>query len=181
MALVKVTALKYITIIDPFPMEGVGHVTIQQEPGQYKAYQMYDHQADRLEQDHLSAAQAGGFITYEIEWGDDAGLNTKRYAVFSFVDITPGGKILLGIVPAGAAVEECAVKINTAFDGNTQISVGDEAVHARFMKITGNKPSLMATYKNDVDFRYTAATEIYVYFPVGVPTQGTAEVFVYLA
>ena len=181
MALVKVTALKYITIIDPFPMEGVGHVTIQQEPGQYKAYQMYDHQADRLEQDHLVAAQAGGFITYEIEWDNAPEINIKRYASFTFVDVALGAPLLLGTVPAGVAVSETAVKIGAAFDGGTEISVGDAAAMARLMNKKNNKPEKVGDYKTDNDFRYTVSTEIYVYFPAGTPTQGAAEVFVYLA
>lgn len=180
MALVKVTALKYVTIIDPFPMEGVGHVTIQLSPGQYQAYHMYDHQADRLQAD-LEAAQDALMLTYEIEWGDVDAINTKRYALISFIDVTPGIPILLGVAPAGSAVEECAVKINESFDGGTLISVGDVDVHARFMAADENKPQITGTYKNDVDFRYTAEKEIYVYFPAGTPTQGEAEIFVYLA
>ena len=180
MALVKVTAYKYVTIIDPFPMEGVGHVTIQMEPGQYKAFHMYDHQADRLIDD-LDAAKVAGMLDYEIEWDDTSAINTKRYASFSFADVTPGGSILLGIVPAGTAVEENALVVGTPFDGGVEISVGDAAATARLMTKHQNDPSISNDYKRDVDFRYTADTEIYVYFISGTPTVGTAEVFVYLA
>jgi hypothetical protein len=181
MALVKVTALRYITIIDPFPMEGVGHVTIQLAPGQFKTYQMYDHQADRLEQDYLKKAQVGGFITYEIDWDDTPIINTKKYIQFSFIDVVPGTRMSLGLVLGGVAVEETAVKILSSFDGGTQISVGDDLVVARLQKVTDNKPNKIGQYKVDNDFRYTVSTEIFVYFPAGVPTTGTAEVFVYLA
>ena len=32
--ILTVTAIKYITILDPIPIEGVGKVTIQQAPGE---------------------------------------------------------------------------------------------------------------------------------------------------
>lgn len=180
MALVKVTALKYVTIIDPFPMEGVGHVTIQQAPGTYKAYSMYDHQANRLQED-LDKAQSADLITYEIEWSDVEAINAKRYAKITFNDVAPGGQVLLGEVPTGTAVEACTVKINESFDAGTQISVGDAANNTRFMTIAENIPRIVGTYKSDVDTKYTDATDIYVYFAAGTPTQGEAEIFVYLA
>ena len=180
MALVKVTAYKYITIIDPFPMEGVGHVTLQQAPGTYKAYRMYNHQADRLLSD-LDKSQTAGFLSYEIEYDEEADINTKRYASFSFNDVSPGTNILLGIVPQGVAVEEVALVINEAFDGGVEISIGDSVAQARLMTKHQNNPAVTFDYKRDVDYRYTVETEIYVYFITGNPTQGSAEVFVYLA
>ncbi len=61
--LLTVTALKYITILDPIPLEGIGKVTIQQAPGQVKVYDILPQQFYRLEED-LDDAVAGGFITY---------------------------------------------------------------------------------------------------------------------
>ncbi len=180
MAVVKVTAHKYVTIIDPFPMEGVGLVTIQQAPATYRAYHMYDHQADRLIAD-LDRAHAAGMLDYEIEWDTDNAVNMKKYASFTFNDVSPGGSILLGVIPAGIAVSEVAVRIHNAFDGGTTITVGDAGGTARLMTAIQNNPTVEKDYKRDVDYKYPAETSIYVYFPTGIPTTGSAEVFVYLA
>jgi len=179
-ALVKVTALKNVIILDPFPMEGVGHVTIQLTPGQYQAYHMYDHQADRL-QNNLASAFDAGMLTYDIEWSDTSSINNKRYASFSFVDVVPGSRVLLGVVPVGAAVEECTIKIEAGFDSNVTLSVGDDAVNARLMRSEFNNPDVPGTYKNDVDYKYTSETALYLYFVSGNPTKGLGEVFIYLS
>jgi hypothetical protein len=178
MALVKVTALKNIVIIDPFPIEGVGLVTIQLKGGQYQAYQMYDHQADRLRA-HLESAQNLGRILYEIE-SDGVPPNSKRYAAFTYNDVHPGGRILLGTAPAGTAVSEVTVKITEPFNGYTTISVGDSLLHASLQLITDNNSGEKGIYKVDTDVRFEEEKLLYVYFN-GIPTEGAAEIFVYLA
>ena len=180
MALVKVTAFKWVTVIDPYPLEGVGHVTVQMEPGQYKAFHMYDNQADRMIQP-LDASKAAGMLDYEIVWDDCCGINNKLHAPFSFVDVVPGNSILLGIAPAGVAVPETTIKITAEFDGGTEISVGDAGAYARLMNKKNNKPHKLGQYKTDNDYLYVAETPIYVYFISGNPTQGAGEVFVYLS
>lgn len=71
--LLKVTALKYITILDPYPLEGVGPVTIQQEPGEYKEYDILPEQIHRLIP-LLDRAQAKGMLIYTVV--DDGGTAT---------------------------------------------------------------------------------------------------------
>jgi hypothetical protein len=180
MALVKVTAFKWVVVQDPEPIEG-NQTTVQMQPGQYKAFQMYDHQADRM-WDRLKRAKAAGMLDFEIEFDDCCtSINTKRVAVISFNDVLIGHPILLGPIDSGNVVEETCVKITEAFDGGTEISVGDSDVNARLMKKDCNKPSIIGQYKIDNDYLYTADNNLYVYFPAGTPTQGAAEIFVYLA
>lgn len=68
--LLKVTALKFITILDPYPLEGVGPVTIQQEPGEYKEYDILPEQIHRLIP-LLDRAQDKGMLVYIVV--DDGG------------------------------------------------------------------------------------------------------------
>lgn len=64
--LLKVTALRYVTILDPYPLEGVGEVTIQQVPGEYKEYDILPEQVHRLIP-LLDDARNAGLLTYEVE------------------------------------------------------------------------------------------------------------------
>ncbi len=66
--LLKVTALKYFTILDPHPLEGVGEVTIQQEPGEYKEYDLLPEQIHRLIP-LLDRAQAAAMLIYVADGG----------------------------------------------------------------------------------------------------------------
>lgn len=69
MALLKITALANITIIDPFPLEGVGETTIQLTPGQYKEYSVLDEQASRLIP-LLDRARTQSKLTYIVEYSN---------------------------------------------------------------------------------------------------------------
>ena len=69
MALLKITALANITIIDPFPLEGVGETTIQLLSGQYKEYSVLDEQANRLIP-LLNRARAQSKLTYIVEYAN---------------------------------------------------------------------------------------------------------------
>jgi len=69
--LLKVTAIKYFTILDPTPIEGVGPVTLQQAPGEYKEYDVLPQQGYRLIP-LLDDADAAGLLTYDVVY-DEAG------------------------------------------------------------------------------------------------------------
>ena len=63
--ILKVTALKYVTILDPHPLEGVGDVTIQQVPAEYKEYDILPEQVHRLIP-LLNQARTAGMLTYIV-------------------------------------------------------------------------------------------------------------------
>jgi len=63
--ILQVTALKYVTILDPHPLEGVGDVTIQQAPAEYKEYDLLPEQVHRLIP-LLNRARHRGFLTYIV-------------------------------------------------------------------------------------------------------------------
>ena len=72
--LLKVTALKYITILDPHPLEGIGGVRIQQVPGEYKEYDILPEQIHRLIP-LLDRAQTAGMLVYVVD--DPGGTPTE--------------------------------------------------------------------------------------------------------
>ncbi len=95
--LLKVTALRFVTILDPYPMEGVGEVTIQQVPGEYKEYDVLPEQVHRLIP-LLDEARTAAMLIYEVE-GDgldsisieDEGVSVEadcRTLNFMGVDVT---------------------------------------------------------------------------------------------
>lgn len=69
--LLQVTALKYVTILDPYPLEGIGSVTVQQAPAEYKEYDILPQQVNRLIP-LLNQARNKGMLTY-IVVDDDGG------------------------------------------------------------------------------------------------------------
>lgn len=105
--ILKVTAHKYVTILDPYPMEGIGEVTIQQVPSEYKEYDILPSQVNRLIP-LLNRARAKGMLTYVV---DDSG----------------GGAI--GIEDEGVAVEADCRTLNFIGDDVHAVAVGDSKVN----------------------------------------------------
>jgi hypothetical protein len=98
---------------------------------------------------------------------------------FSWSDVA-GGNLLLGTCPAGYLVDKTIVHIQTEFDGNVQITVGDMVAQARLQAIADNAPSAAGYYEVNNSYEYVAQTDIYVFFPGGSPTVGQGRVLVYL-
>jgi hypothetical protein len=116
--------------------------------------------------------------TWELVGGAD--ILTKLVSTFDFNDVGGGSKSL-GTIKSGQVVGEVALKILTSFDGGTQITIGDAAAQGRLMTIAQNSPADVEDYENDPNYQYTSQTELFVYFPGGIPTQGSGLIIVYLA
>jgi len=97
---------------------------------------------------------------------------------FDFLDVFIGSK-LIGNIDTQAMVQSVSLIIDTAFDGATEISVGDAAVNDRLMEVTQNIPAVINTYRNNSDYEYTVSTPISVYFPAGAPTVGSGTIIIY--
>lgn len=119
-------------------------------------------------------------------WYDNPETNLKRlidnklYSSFDYTNVS-GGSLSLGDCPADITVVTVALIIDIAFNNSTTITVGDSVAQGRLMAVADNNTEQVATYKRNVDYLYTAETEILIFFPSGTPTQGEGKVFVYLS
>jgi len=98
---------------------------------------------------------------------------------FSFSDVA-GGSLSLGECDAGFTVLKAVVNILTAFNGSTEITVGDAVAQGRLMVVSDINTGKVGMYDVDSHYMYPAKTELFIYFPSGTPTQGTGKVIVYL-
>lgn len=98
---------------------------------------------------------------------------------FSWADVALGS-MSLGICPSGHLVDKTVIEIKTAFNGGVQMTVGDVVAQGRLMVIADNKPNVANHYEVNNSFEYVADTEIFIFFPGGIPTIGIGRVIVYL-
>jgi len=103
-----------------------------------------------------------------------------RPLVIEISDSDYPGPILLGRVPEGYIVRETIVEIIESFNDGVGITVGDPVAHARLQAIGDNHPTVEDYYNVNNCYQYDAATNLFVYFPTGIPTKGYARVIVYL-
>jgi hypothetical protein len=127
-----------------------------------------------------------------IMHGDDAGnwyddpktnlklIDNKLYLDFDYTDVS-GGSLSLGNCPDNISVATVSLIIDTVFNGSTTITVGDSVAQGRLMVVADNDPAELGTFRRDVDYLYSAETELFIFFPSGAPTQGQGKIFVYLS
>jgi hypothetical protein len=176
MAIVRVHALKNLTIIDPTPLEGTSKVVLQQLQGTTKDYTMYDHQADRM-QGFLNSAVAVGMCTYTISWSTGVGSDYHdTYMEFDHVDLSRKiCDLMIGII-----LKQITVNVVTPFDGNAKIKIGLTSARAKYVSVTDVDLSVVGAYKIDIDTRISPSEELYLFLE-GTPTMGAGEIFVYTA
>ena len=110
----RVTAVKYVTILDPHPLEGVGGVRIQQEPGEYKEYELLPEQVHRLIP-LLDNAVTAGLLTYTTEGGGGGGPGSDTTAIH--VDTASE---ISGITEKVAPATNDMIVIESVTDGNAK-------------------------------------------------------------
>lgn len=98
---------------------------------------------------------------------------------FTAADLA-GGVLAIGTVQPGVRVDRVAVVIDEAFDGGTQLTVGDAEAQARLMAAAENDPGVAGKYTADVDHEYSAETTINLYLAAGTPVTGSGQVIIYL-
>lgn len=122
---------------------------------------------------------ADGYSKKQVKYSDLSGSHRPLVVDFAWSDVI-SGFVPLGFCPAGGIIPEVVMSVSSAFNGGLQITVGDAVAQGRLMVVKDNDPEMVANYKNDVDYEYTAHTELFVFFPSGTPTTGNGRVIVYL-
>lgn len=177
--IIKVTALTNCAVNDPVGIETTstyGNPIIQLKRGDYREYDLLDQQGTRM-LPVLEAARVKGLLDYEVVRTSD---NPSYFTVsFDFTNVT--GDILVGKAFAGMVAVSTLIRIITPFDGGTTITVGDVGDTSRLAEAADNFPSVIGDYETRPHHRYTAETEMRVYFPTGAPSVGEGEVTIYLA
>jgi hypothetical protein len=113
-------------------------------------------------------------ITYNVT---GAGILTTT---FTKTDATLHGYKLIGEIPTGKRVTQCVLNITTAFNGSTQITVGDAVAQGRLMASSNTEPAVVQKVVMGVhDVVYASKTKLYIYFPVGIPTTGAGTIIIY--
>jgi hypothetical protein len=98
---------------------------------------------------------------------------------FNYEDVL-NGVLSVGFVPANKRIISLVLLVNTAFDGDTLVTVGDSEAQARLMTVYDNEPSAVNTYSLEIhNVFYSSQTEIKMYFPTGEPTQGEGQIIIY--
>ena len=104
--------------------------------------------------------------------------NKYIQTTFDYTCAVSGFKYI-GDIPAGSRVQSVELIINQQFDGNTQLSVGDELVNDRLMTIADNIPSVTDIYLANISSLYVTKTQIFIYITNNVLQFGAGEVIVY--
>ena len=111
-----------------------------------------------------------------IKFGD---LGTDALILdFSFADFP--GPIKIGTVRSGHVVRNTVVRIDTAFDGGSEMTVGDMLAQARLQAVSDNQPEFVNHWNVNNAYEYTTTTDIYLFFPNGTPAQGVGRIYVFL-
>ncbi len=129
-------------------------------------------------------ADAGAMtvIAYYSQPAEDAAaesLTTSLTATFTYSDVISGSKFL-GNCPVNKIVSDADIIINSIFDNNTTITVGDASAQARLMEIADNFPDTAKTYETEPNYQYATLTGLYLYF-TGTPTQGDGKAIIHLS
>ena len=120
MTILKVTAIEQVSILDPYPMEGIAKVRIELAPGESQEYDVLHQQSERLKP-LLDRATVAGVLTYLEDPPDAGGLFVKRAnLVFDSLSEFNIGSL----VPSGATIKEIAVDVTQDFDGATESQLG---------------------------------------------------------
>lgn len=126
----------------------------------------------QVKQEPIVQVKVGSLVTKIIYGGGVV------EADFDFNDVAAGSKVI-GSVPAGARIPLVALLINIAFDGNTGITIGDDAGQGRLLT-TGEYASDAANYYiTEPHVKYASGAELKIYFPAGAPTQGEGTAIIY--
>ena len=120
MTILKVSALQHVSILDPYPMEGIADVTITMTPGEYREYNILHQQSERLKP-LLDRASTAGLLTYIEEPPDAGGMFLKR-ASLSFDSLSEFN--IGSLVAASATIKEVAVAVTQVFNGATESQMG---------------------------------------------------------
>jgi len=97
---------------------------------------------------------------------------------FTFADHP--GPVLIGNVGAGRMIRETVLLIEDAFDGNIEITIGDMLAQGRLQTVYDNYPDHVDRYNVSNCVDYAVDTDVYLFFPVGIPTVGSGRVIVFL-
>ncbi len=90
------------------------------------------------------------------------------------------GPLLIGMVPAGHIVRETVIDVQEEFDGGVTMTVGDMVAQARLQVTSDNRPTAVHHYNVNNVYEYATDTDVYVFFPSGTPTTGSAKITVFL-
>jgi hypothetical protein len=96
---------------------------------------------------------------------------------FDFDDVNIGIKSI-GFIPSGRRIVKSDLIIETEFDGNTTINIGDDDAEGRLINAQQNSPGIADTYSVESNILFTALTELKMFF-TGSPTQGTGTIIIY--
>lgn len=111
-----------------------------------------------------------------VKFGD---LGTDALVLdFTFADVP--GPVKIGTVRSGHLVRNTVVRIDTAFDGGLELTIGDMIAQGRLQTISDNQPEFVNHWNVNNVYEYTSTTDVYIFFPNGTPTQGVGRVIVYL-
>jgi hypothetical protein len=97
---------------------------------------------------------------------------------FDWSDVS-GGNLLMGICPAGHLIDKTVIDVSVPFDGSLQITVGDSVAQGRLQAASDNVPDEVGRYEARNDYEYALDTEIFLFFPSGIPTIGSGRAIVY--
>jgi len=112
-----------------------------------------------------------------LSWEDQQ--ITSLTTTFSSSDVISGSKFI-GNCPVNKIVSDADIIINSEFDNNTTITIGDASAQARLMGIADNFPDSLSTYETEPNYQYLLLTGLYLYFS-GTPTQGDGKAIIHLS
>jgi len=97
---------------------------------------------------------------------------------FEWSDVA-GGSVSMGLCRAGHLINKTTVEIIEAFNGGTEITIGDSVAQGRLQAVADNVPEEVSHYEVVNNYGYVSETTIFLFFPNGTPTVGKGRAIVY--
>lgn len=97
---------------------------------------------------------------------------------FDWNDVV-GGSLLIGKCIAEHLIEKTTIEITTPFNNGFQVTVGDIVAQGRLQTATDNTAEISGSYEVVNNYSYPIDTNIFLFFPGGIPTIGNGRVIVY--
>lgn len=98
---------------------------------------------------------------------------------FTWEDLTSGGSKEIGTIPADKRVFKTSVLVDTAFDADVTMTVGDDVGNGRLAVEKNIELSVEKSYDVELEYLYEDSTLLKLYQASNVPTVGEGTVIIY--
>lgn len=97
---------------------------------------------------------------------------------FDYSDLN-SGDIVIGDIPANKRVFKTSVLVETEFDDDTKITIGDDVANGRLATVKDTELEVSTSYDIELEIKYVAVTSLKIYKANGTPSTGSGTAIIY--